>query len=130
MIDPSRHAQNKGWLESMVQKIPGFSGYLAKEDRRESDYLARKWMADRLQQAKRGLDDTLRKLVDDSQLDALPAWERIRTRLDGLISKIRSAERGYSGFFDFVKVNEDMQSICHFLNPAPFVAVSRSCKDG
>lgn len=108
MIDPSRHAQNKGWLESMAQKIPGFGGYLEMEDRRESDHLVRKWMADRLQQSKRGLDETIRQLVDTGNLDALSSWERVRTRLDGFINKIRGAERGYSGFFGFVKVNEDV----------------------
>jgi len=108
MIDPSRHGQNKGWLETIAGWIPGFSGYLEREERRESDYLARKWMADRLQQAKKGLDNTLRQLADAAKLDALPPWERVRSRLDGLINKIRSAERGYSGFFDYVKVTEDV----------------------
>ena len=107
MVDPSRHAQKKNWLESIAQSIPGFSGYLDREDRRESDALTRKWLENRLQQSKRGLDERLRSLVDAGQLDALPAWERVRSRLDGFMNKIRSAERGYSGFFDFVKVTED-----------------------
>jgi hypothetical protein len=107
VVDPSRHAQKKNWLESIAQSIPGFSGYLDREDRREGDALTRKWLEDRLQQSKRGLDERLRSLLDAGQLDALPAWERVRSRLDGFMNKIRSAERGYSGFFDFVKVTED-----------------------
>ena len=108
MIDPSRHAQQRGSLESLLRSVPGFKGYAEKEDRRESDRLTRKWMADRLQQSKRGLDDAMRKLVDDGQLDALTPFERLRSRLDGFVAKLLSAVRGYSGFFDFVQVGEDV----------------------
>lgn len=107
MIDPSRHAQNRNSLESLLRKIPGFKGYAEREDRRDSDHLTRQWMADRLQQSKRGVDDAMRKLTDAGQLDALAPFERLRSRLDGLILKLRAAVRGYSGFFDFVQVGED-----------------------
>ena len=99
--DPSRHASNRNWFESILRYVPGFRGYLEKEYRRESDYLARTWMADRLQRSKVGLDDFMRALVDAANLDVLPPCERLRSKLDGLISRIRSAVRGYSGIFDF-----------------------------
>ena len=106
--DPSRHADNRNWFESILRYIPGFRGYLEKEYRRETDYLARTWMADRLQRSKVGLDDFMRALVDAAQLDVLPNCERLRSKLDGLISRIRSAVRGYSGIFDFVRVKENL----------------------
>jgi hypothetical protein len=34
--------------------------------------------------------------------------ERVRTRLDTLASRVRGAVRGYSGVFDFVRVDEDL----------------------
>ena len=52
MIDPERHAENRGWIESKLRKIPGFRGYLEKEYRRESDYVVRAWMAELLQKSK------------------------------------------------------------------------------
>ena len=106
MIDPQRHAQNHGTLESLIRHVPGFRGYLDREERRESDHLVRKWMADRLQQCKQGLDDYLRTLVEAGKLDELSPFEQFRSRLDGLINRIRSADRGYSGMFDLVKVQE------------------------
>jgi hypothetical protein len=105
MIDPHSHVQH-GMLEGLIRHIPGFRGYLDREERRESDALVRKWMADRLQQCKRGLDDYLRTLVDAGKLDELTQFEQFRSRLDGLINRIRSADRGYSGMFDLVKVGE------------------------
>jgi hypothetical protein len=107
VIDPSKHEDSSNFVESILRLVPGFRGYLAKEDRRESDHLARTWLADRLQAGKTRFDDYQRALLEAGQIDALPRCEQVRTRLDTLIAKIRGAMRGYSGFFDFVKINEE-----------------------
>ena len=44
--------------------------------------------------------------IEAAELDQLPKCERLRTRIDTLESRVRGAVRGYSGFFDFVRVNE------------------------
>ena len=106
MIDPERHAENRGWIESTLRNIPGFRGYLEKEYRRESDYIVRSWMADLLQKSKVQLDTYARTLVESLQIDDLPALDRARARLDQLMSKIRGDVRGYSAFFGFVNVDE------------------------
>lgn len=108
MSNPSRHADDRNWLESLGRSIPGFKGYLEKEYRRESDFLARKQLADRLQRAKPSLDSYMRNLLDAGVLDGLPQCERVRTKVDSLVNHIRSAERGYSGLFDYVKVKQDL----------------------
>lgn len=108
MPDPHKHSQNRNLVERILNYIPGFHGYLQKDYRRESDHLARTWLADRLQAAKRGLDDYQRTLVDAGKLDQLTECERIRSRLDAVISQIRFAVRGYSGFFDYVRVDEQL----------------------
>lgn len=108
MIDPQKHSEHRGIIEGILRFIPGFRGYLEKDYRQESDFLARKWMADRLQQSKRSLDDYIIGLVDAGQVDRLSACERVKTRLDGVILKMRGSVRGYSGFFDYVKVKTDL----------------------
>lgn len=108
MINPSRHADNRNWLESLGRYIPGFKGYLEKEYRRDADFLARKALADRLQRSKPALDSYMRNIVDAGVLDGLTQCERVRSRVDGLINAMRSDVRGYSGIFDFVKVREDL----------------------
>ena len=108
MVDPSRHADSRGVVESILRKIPGFRGYLEKEYRRESDHLARTWLADRVGQCKTGLDRYQRALLDAGRIDNLDECERVRGRLDTLASRIKGAMRGYSGIFDFVRVDEDL----------------------
>jgi hypothetical protein len=105
MIDPRQHSEQRNPLEAMLRLIPGFRGYLEKDYRQESDRLARVFLADRLQQARRALDEHMRRLLDEGKLDALPALERLKTRLESVILKMRAAVRGYSGFFDYVRVD-------------------------
>jgi len=108
MPEPKEHAEHRNWLETILRYIPGFRGYLEKEYRRDSDELQREWLADRLQRSKRAIDDLTRPLADAGQIDALPQVDRLRGRLDKLIARIRGAMQGYSGFFDLVRVREDL----------------------
>jgi hypothetical protein len=95
-------------VESILRYIPGFRGYLEREYRRESDELARTYLANELQRCKESLDDHQRQLVDAGRIDLLPQCERLRGRIDTLQSRIRGAVQGYSGFFDFVRVNSEL----------------------
>jgi len=106
MPEPRHHAENRNFIERILRHIPGFRGYLEKEYRRASDELQRQWLADRLQRAKRAIDDAARPLVDAGQIDLLPQVDRLRSRLDKFIWQLRSAMQGYSGFFDLVRVDE------------------------
>lgn len=108
MIDPLRHAESRNRIESIVRHIPGFQGYLEREYRRDSDHLARTWIADQLQHGKTHLDNWQRMLLDAGQIDLLPSCERLRTRIDTFQSRVRGAMRGYSGFFDLVRVDESL----------------------
>jgi len=105
MPEPADHAEQRGRIESILRQIPGFRGYLEKEDRRQSDQLQRQWLADRLQRSKRSMDRLARSLADAGQIDVLPELDRVRGRLDRLIARTRSAMQGYSGFFDLVQVD-------------------------
>jgi hypothetical protein len=108
MPEPKEHAENRNLLESILRYIPGFRGYLEKEYRRDSDELEREWLADRLQRSKRAIDELTRPLADRGQIDLLPQVDRLRGRMDKLIARIRGAMQGYSGFFDLVRVREDL----------------------
>ena len=108
MPEPREHTEDPNWFETVLRYIPGFRGYLEKEFRRESDDLQRDWLADRLQRSKRALAELSRPLADAGQIDLLPQVDRLRGRLDKLIGRIRGAMQGYSGFFDLVRVREEL----------------------
>ena len=108
MPEPREHTESRNFVETILRYIPGFRGYLEKEYRRESDDLQRDWLADRLQRSKRAIDELTRPLADAGQIDLLPQVDRLRGQLDRLIGRIRGAMQGYSGFFDLVRVREDL----------------------
>ena len=106
MPEPRDHAKDRNFIETILRQVPGFRGYLAMEDRRESDALQRDWLADRLERSKRTIDALTRPLADAGRIDLLPEVDRVRGRIDKLIGRIRGAMHGYSGFFDLVQVDE------------------------
>jgi len=108
MPEPKDHAKHRNLIESILRYVPGFRGYLEKEYRRDSDELGREWLADRLQRSKRAIDELARPLADAGKIELLPQLDRLRGRLDKLIARIRGAMQGYSGFFDLVRVREDL----------------------
>lgn len=106
MPEPKEHMQRRGWIETVLRYIPGFRGYLEKEYRRESDALQRDWLTTQLKGAKRSLDSYTRDMTDAGRLDDLTGVDRCRSRLDRITSRIDGAMQGYSGFFDFVQIDE------------------------
>jgi hypothetical protein len=106
MPEPREHADKRNWLETMVKNIPGFRGYLEKENRRDSDRLQRTWLADRLERSKRSLEKHSRSLADGGKTGELPKLDRVRGRLDKLVGRIRGGMSGYSGVFDLVDIDE------------------------
>ncbi len=108
MPEPLKHTEKRNLVESILRYIPGFRGYLEKEYRRDADALQRQWLAERLERSKRAIDHFARPLADAGKIDLLPQVDRIRGRLDTIIARIQGAMRGYSGFFDLVRVKEDL----------------------
>ena len=106
MPDPREHMENRPLLERILQYLPGFSGYMQRERRREADALQRNFLADRLQRAKRAIDEVSRELTSRGMIDLLGDLDRLRGKIDKLMAQIRGAMHGYSGFFDLVQIDE------------------------
>jgi hypothetical protein len=104
ILDKARGAQNT--LEHLANAIPGFSGYRERDLRRTADGLQREHMASRLEGTKKALNDLSAAASRTGAWDVVTDIETARKRLDKVVARIRFADRGYSGFFDAVKVDE------------------------
>lgn len=96
----------KNWLEKLADKIPGISGYQAREGRRDSDKRLREWLASQLDRVRDRVEDAKLALTNAGNLQALNELGLLQRRLQGVSDGIRFATYGYSGFFDQVKVKE------------------------
>lgn len=92
--------EQRNALERLVMRIPGFRGYLDRESRREADKLLREHGAERLERVVRELHE----VVARSALDELEDLHDLSNEVDKLRAELRFADRGYSGFFDEIKL--------------------------
>ncbi|MCC6745299.1 MAG: hypothetical protein IT175_15670 [Acidobacteria bacterium] len=98
---------NRNWLQRLADKIPGISGYQAKETRRDVDKLFRVTLADRLRRLKDTTSAVVRDLTDGGRLFEVAPVERVSKKIDTLENRVRFATYGYAGFFDAVQIKED-----------------------
>jgi len=97
-------SDQRNWLERLGDKIPGYSGYVAKERRRDVDKLHREHLAERLRLAKQPLNDLMRELSSTGRLFEVGPIDRVLKKLDQIENRVRFASYGYAGFFDAAKI--------------------------
>jgi len=94
-------------LEELINKIPGYSGYRAKEQRRDADKILRMHVAEQYDQVLDRLNRVQYDLVSAGDLTGMMLLERAVSRLQLLVDRIRTASYGYAGLFDAIKVDDD-----------------------
>jgi hypothetical protein len=105
----------RNWIERLSSKIPGYSGYVDRESRRDVDKLHREHLANRLRTLKSPLTDLIRELSGSGRLFEVGPVDAAIKKLDHLENRVRFASYGYSGFFDVVKIEQpQLDSIYQF----------------
>lgn len=94
-------------LQKLVELIPGFSGYLEREQRRDADKLLREFLADEIDGASESLERVATRWSKAGEIDNLDDLESIAGRLRRAADNLRYADYGYAGFFDLVKIQEE-----------------------
>lgn len=104
VVDRAR--RERTLIERLGARVPGFSGYLDRELRREVDELLRRHLAGRIDAARREVAVVMAGLTLQ-QAAQLRRLNRVDKELDALAGRLRAAGAGYSGLFDAVKVGEE-----------------------
>jgi hypothetical protein len=86
--------------------IPGFKGYIERQNRREADKLLRDTVARRFDEQWKRTSQIQVDMVNNGMIQYVDDIERAALQLRTFIDKISTAPRGYSGLFDAVKINE------------------------
>ncbi|RME08715.1 MAG: hypothetical protein D6803_00500 [Anaerolineae bacterium] len=94
-------------FKQIASKIPGFGGYVERQNRRAADKLLRETVADRFEELYRRISAVQADFVGSGDLQYVDDLEKAALKIRTFIDKIRRAAYGYSGFFDAVKINED-----------------------
>ncbi len=94
-------------FKKIASKIPGFDGYIERQNRRAADKLLRETVADRFEELYRRISDVQADFVSQGELMYVDDLEKAALKVRTFIDKVRRASYGYSGFFDAVKINEE-----------------------
>lgn len=97
----------ESWLEKIKRYIPGYDGYVNRDNSRELDTRLRNGLANKLEENKTKLKNTILILSKDGKLFETADLEKLEKKNENAISKFKSAARGYSGAFDVSKIKED-----------------------
>ncbi len=111
----SNAGDQRNWIERLTEKIPGYTGYVDRERRRDIDKLHRERLADRLRSLKSPLTELMRELSSSGRLMEVGPIDSAIKKLDRLENRVRFASYGYSGFFDVVRIEQtQLDSIYRF----------------
>lgn len=104
---------NMGAIEALVAGLPGISGYVDKELRRDADKRVRMLIASRLEEQQQALFAIQRKLTKSGGLKYLDDVDGAIQKLQLLADRMKTASYGYAGLFDPVKVKEEELNALH-----------------
>ncbi len=102
-------------FKKLVSFIPGFSGYIERQNRRDADKLLRETVARRFEEQWSRASNLQAEMVSNGLFTSVDDMEKAALALRTFIDKISTAARGYSGLFDAVKINEkELDAIYQF----------------
>ena len=93
-------------FKKLASYIPGFQGYIERQNRRAADKLLRETVADRFEEQWKRVSNVQKDMVNEGKIALVDDMEQAAIQLRTFVDKIRTASYGYAGFFDAVKINE------------------------
>lgn len=93
-------------FKKIASKIPGFSGYIERQSRRDADKLLRETLFARFRELEGRVSALQREFIGQGEIQYVDDLEAAAIKLRTFADRIRTASRGYSGLFDAVKINE------------------------
>ena len=93
-------------FKRLASMIPGFGGYVERQNRRDADKLLRDTVARRFDEQWKRVSQLQVDMVSQGMIQYVDDMERAALQLRTFIDKLTTAPRGYSGLFDAVKINE------------------------
>jgi hypothetical protein len=102
-------------FKRLASIIPGFSGYIERQNRRDADKILRDTVARRFEEQYQRASQLQTDLISAGKIEFVDDMEKAVIKLRTFIDKISTAPRGYAGLFDAIKINEkELESIYQF----------------
>jgi hypothetical protein len=93
-------------FKQLGSKIPGFKGYVERQNRRDSDKLIRDTIYRRFRELEGRVSDLQVEFINQGKIEYTDDLEKAALRLRTFADRVRTAPRGYSSLFEAIKINE------------------------
>jgi hypothetical protein len=103
----NRITEDQDAIRKLFSKIPGFNGYVERENRRAADKILREAVANRFEELWQRISSIQNDLISTGGLEFIDDLERAAIKIRQFIDRIRHASYGYSPFFNATKVKEE-----------------------
>ena len=104
------------FLEKIKRYIPGYDGYVNRDNTRELDTQLRAKLADKLEENKTKLKNIILQLSEDGKLLETSGLDKLEKKNENAIAQFKSAARGYSGLFDVTKISESQEEVKSYVS--------------
>lgn len=94
-------------LKKILSYIPGFKGYIERQNRRDSDKLLRETVASRFEEQWGRISNLQRELIGQGEIALIDDLEAGAIKLRTFADRVRRATRGYSSLFEATKIGQD-----------------------
>ena len=102
-------------FKKLASYIPGFGGYVERQNRRDADKLVRDTVARRFGELWTRTSNLQVELVSAGKIQSVDDLEQAALQLRTFMDKIGTASRGYAGLFDAVKINQkELEQLYNF----------------
>lgn len=103
------------FIKKILSKLPGFKGYVERENRRNADKLLRESIAARFENLWRRISSLQKEAISNGEIEKIDDLESSAIKLRQFIDRVKTASYGYAGFFDVIKVNtEELDAIYRY----------------
>lgn len=110
-----RVSSEKDFFKKILEKVPGFNGYVERSERRQADKLVRESIADRFDSLWGRISALQRQAISDGKIELIDDLEAPALKLRQFVDRIRTASYGYAGFFDSIKIKtEELDEIYQY----------------
>lgn len=93
-------------FKKLLSKIPGFKGYIERQNRRSADKLVRNTLARRFEDLWQRISSIQADMIGQGGIEYVDEMESAAVKIRQFIDRIKTASYGYAGLFDAIKVNE------------------------